>query len=171
MSSQVKTEQNWLFSISASRLLSECSWPFSFKGETPFSSWRLDLIYRQSDFEFFCSKDLESSVTTTQWFEIPGTLWEDFIKPGLFVIRRFKIFSSLVGYLWIWAKACVSRLDKRSSHCDLFAALGFTTPLSQSIPGMLKSPPRTMVWFEFFGIRSKDFTSSSEVLILESGGL
>ena len=34
----VKTEQNWLFNISALRLLSECSWPFSFKGETPFPS-------------------------------------------------------------------------------------------------------------------------------------
>ena len=29
MSSVVKTEQNWLFSISVLRLLSECSWPFS----------------------------------------------------------------------------------------------------------------------------------------------
>ena len=38
VSSEVKTEQNWLFSISALRLLSECSWPFSFKGETPFPS-------------------------------------------------------------------------------------------------------------------------------------
>ena len=35
---EVKIEQNWLFSISALRLLSECSWPFSFKGETPFLS-------------------------------------------------------------------------------------------------------------------------------------
>ena len=60
VSSEVKTEQNWLFSISALRLLSECSWPFSFKGETPFPSWRLDLIYRQSGFEFFCSNDSES---------------------------------------------------------------------------------------------------------------
>ena len=34
VSSEVKTEQNWLFNISALRLLSECSWPFSFKGET-----------------------------------------------------------------------------------------------------------------------------------------
>ena len=36
VSSEVKTKQNWLFSISALRLLSECSWPFSFKGATPF---------------------------------------------------------------------------------------------------------------------------------------
>ena len=34
VSSEAKTEQNWLFSISALRLLSECSWLFSFKGDT-----------------------------------------------------------------------------------------------------------------------------------------
>ena len=38
VSSEVKIKQNWLFSILALRLLSECSWPFSFKGETPFPS-------------------------------------------------------------------------------------------------------------------------------------
>ena len=38
VSSEVKTEQNWLFNILDLRLLSECSWPFSFKGETPFPS-------------------------------------------------------------------------------------------------------------------------------------
>ena len=35
MSSEVKTEQNWLFSISALRLLFELGWPFSF---TPFTA-------------------------------------------------------------------------------------------------------------------------------------
>ena len=34
MSSEVKTAQKWLFSISALRLF----WPFSFKGETQFPS-------------------------------------------------------------------------------------------------------------------------------------
>ena len=44
VSSEVKTEQKWLFNISALRLLSECSWPFAFKGKAPFPSWRCDLI-------------------------------------------------------------------------------------------------------------------------------
>ena len=63
---------------------------------------------------------ISSSVTTAQWSEIRGTLGANCIEPVLFVIAWFKILSSLVSCLWIWAKACVSRLDKSRSQRDLF---------------------------------------------------
>ena len=104
---------------------------------------------------------MSASVSTAQWSEIPGTLRDDFINPGLLVIQRPRMFLSLVGSFCTWVKAWSSRLDKRCSHCPLLVAEGKTRLFSQSMSGRLKSPPRMMVWFEFFGRRSKDLLNSS----------
>ena len=52
----------------------------------------------------------------------------------------------------------------------VLVAEGKTRLFSQSMSGRLKSPPRMMVWFEFFGRRSKDLLNSSIFLIFEPGG-
>ena len=48
---------------------------------------------------------MSSSVSTAKWSEFPGTLRDDSIKPGLFVMQRSKMFLSLVGYFCSWVKA------------------------------------------------------------------
>ena len=49
---------------------------------------------------------MSASVSTAQWSEIPGTLRDDFIKPGgLFVMQRSKMFLSRVGSFCTWVKA------------------------------------------------------------------
>ena len=113
---------------------------------------------------------MSASVSTAQWSEIPGTLRDDFINPGLLVIQRSRMFLSLVGSFCTWVKAWSSSLDKRCSHCPLLVAEGKTRLFSQSMSGRLKSPPRMMVWFEFFGRRFKDLLNSSIFLIFEPGG-
>ena len=95
---------------------------------------------------------------------------DDLINPGLLVIQRSKMFLSLVVSFCTWVKACSSRLDKRCSHCPLLVAESKTRLFSQSMSGRLKSPPRIMVWFEFFGRRSEDLLNSSIFLIFEPGG-
>ena len=42
---------------------------------------------------------MSASVSTAQWSEIPGTLRDDFINPGLLVIQRSSIFYGLFLYL------------------------------------------------------------------------
>ena len=49
---------------------------------------------------------MSASVSTAQWSEIPGTLRDDLINPGLLVIQRSKMFLSLEGSVCTWGKAC-----------------------------------------------------------------
>ena len=59
---------------------------------------------------------MSASVSTAQWSEIPGTLRDDFINPGLLVIQRSRMFLSLVGSFCTWVKAWSSRSNLQNTQ-------------------------------------------------------
>ena len=107
----------------------------------PFQSARFHMGTCRVGRAFICGLSL-LSISTASWSDIPGITVHLVMRVSLFVERRSRVLSSLVGSLTVWVRAAASSMSRNASWLSLCLVLFFMLTVSwhQSISGRLKSP-------------------------------